>query len=175
MPHTIEPATSGRAKCRGCGQSIAKGELRFGERLPNPFADDSEMTLWFHIPCAAYKRPESLQEVIGDTGEIDNIEVLKTVIAAGIARHRLPGINGLQLAPSGRSKCRNCHEMIAKEEWRIPLVHFEEGMFSPSGFIHLGCTGDFFETTDVMDRLLFFAAELEEDQIAEVKKVLGSL
>ena len=39
MPHVIEPAASGRAKCRGCGEKIAKGKLRFGERLPNPFGD----------------------------------------------------------------------------------------------------------------------------------------
>ena len=32
-----------------------RGELRFGERLPNPFAE-GEMTVWFHPLCAAYKR-----------------------------------------------------------------------------------------------------------------------
>ena len=34
-------------KCRGCGRPIARGELRFGERLPNAFAE-GEMTVWFH-------------------------------------------------------------------------------------------------------------------------------
>ena len=33
MGHVIEPAASGRAKCRGCGKPIAKNELRLGERL----------------------------------------------------------------------------------------------------------------------------------------------
>jgi len=37
MPHVIEPATSARAKCRGCDLKIDKGELRFGERQPNAF------------------------------------------------------------------------------------------------------------------------------------------
>jgi len=32
----FESATSGRSKCRGCGEVIQRGELRFGERLPNP-------------------------------------------------------------------------------------------------------------------------------------------
>jgi len=174
MPHTIEPATSGRAKCRGCGQAIAKEELRFGERLPNPFAEDSEMTLWFHIPCAAYKRPESLQEVLFEADGVEDLESLEAVIAAGLEHRRLPRINGLQRAPSGRAKCRCCHEMIAKDDWRIPLVYFEEGMFNPSGFIHLGCSGEFFETTDVMERLLFFASALQEDQIVDVRKELGA-
>ena len=39
MPHVIEPAPTGRAKCRGCGEKIGAGELRFGESLPNPFAE----------------------------------------------------------------------------------------------------------------------------------------
>ena len=64
--HVIEPATSGRAKCRGCSQPIAKGELRFGERMPNPYGD-GEMTLWFHLPCGAYKRPEPLLEALEST------------------------------------------------------------------------------------------------------------
>ena len=72
MTHVVEEAKSGRAKCRGCDSPIAKGELRFGEKLPNPFADDSEMTLWFHIRCAAMRRPASFEEVLqhellGDT------------------------------------------------------------------------------------------------------------
>src|SRR5688500_16765560 len=44
VAHIIEPASSGRAKCRSCDQPIAKGELRFGERQPNAFGD-GEMTL----------------------------------------------------------------------------------------------------------------------------------
>jgi poly(ADP-ribose) polymerase-like protein len=67
MSHSIEPATSGRAKCRGCGRPIDKGELRLGEQLPNPYAE-GEMTLWFHPTCAAYKRPEALIEALAVTG-----------------------------------------------------------------------------------------------------------
>jgi hypothetical protein len=63
MPHTIERASSGRAKCRGCGQAIPKDTLRLGERLPNLFADDGgEMTHWYHVACAAYRRPEAFLE-----------------------------------------------------------------------------------------------------------------
>ena len=80
MAHTIEPASSGRARCRGCGKTIAKAELRFGERLPNPFAD-GEMTLWFHLPCAAFRRPESLLEVLADN------ETIQPEDAAGLRRY----------------------------------------------------------------------------------------
>ena len=68
VPHVIEHASSGRAKCRGCGRPIAKGELRFGERQPNAFGE-GEMTLWFHVTCAAYARPESFLEIAATAGD----------------------------------------------------------------------------------------------------------
>ena len=70
MAHVFEPASSARSKCRGCGRAIAKGEIRFGERLANPFAE-GEMTHWFHPLCAAYKRPEAMHEAEEKSGEQD--------------------------------------------------------------------------------------------------------
>ena len=61
MTHVIEPASTGRAKCRGCGEKIARGKLRFGERGPNPFGD-GDATYWFHPTCAACRRPEILSK-----------------------------------------------------------------------------------------------------------------
>ena len=63
VPHLFEPAASGRSKCRGCGQPIKRGELRFGECLPNLFGE-GETTLWFHPLCAAYKRPQPVLEAL---------------------------------------------------------------------------------------------------------------
>ena len=47
--------------------------------------------------------------------------------------------------------------MIVKDEWRIPLVFFEEGMFNSSGYVHVSCAENFFGTADIMNRLLHFA------------------
>src|SRR5256885_15367487 len=63
VSHLFETATSGRSRCRGCAQAIERGELRFGERLPNAFAE-GEMTVWFHPHCAAYKRPEPFLQAL---------------------------------------------------------------------------------------------------------------
>ena len=58
MAHTIEPAKSGRASCRSCRQPIGKGELRFGEDVPNAFSDSGEPSYqWHHLACAAEKKP----------------------------------------------------------------------------------------------------------------------
>jgi hypothetical protein len=37
------------------------------------------------------------------------------------------------------------------------LVYYDEGQFSPSGFIHLACAGSYFETADIAEPLLHFS------------------
>ena len=173
MAHTIEPASSGRAKCRGCGQAIAKGELRFGERLPNPFADDGDMTLWFHPLCAAYKRPESLAEVLEGSG-VDSEEALKAIIDFGIQHPKTHRVNGIQRSPSARARCRSCEEPIVKDDWRIPLVIFDDGMFNASGNVHLSCVTGYFETRDIFDRIRHFETEpLSDEDLAEISDQLN--
>jgi hypothetical protein len=174
MPHVFEPAASGRAKCRGCGQPLAKGELRFGERLPNPFAE-GEMTHWFHPACAAYKRPDALLEGLRDAGHAllaDRADLERRAHAA-LAAKRLPRIDGAERASSGQAKCRQCREPIEKGAWRIRLVFHEEGTFSPGGFIHAGCRVDYFETGEIVEQVLHFSAALSEEERAALKAELG--
>ena len=153
MPHVIEPAPTGRAKCRGCGSAIQKDELRFGERIPNPFADEGEATLWFHLVCGAYKRPEPLLEAL-DAAEDDvpDPERLAALARVGLEHHRLPRLDAAERSPTGRASCRSCRTKIAKGAWRFRLVFFEDGRFEPSGFVHAGCAASYFGTADVLDR-----------------------
>ncbi|MBD3648668.1 MAG: hypothetical protein HUJ31_14720 [Pseudomonadales bacterium] len=174
MTHTVEPAKSGRSKCRGCKRPIDKGELRFGERLPNPFADDGDMTLWFHLWCGAWRRPASFAEMLD---EIDpapaDLEAMRQAVEAGKEHHRLERICGVEPAPSGRARCRSCREPIAKDGWRIALEFFEEGMFNPAGYVHPGCASAYFETIDLIDRLVWFNDNLSDDQIRDLKSKIG--
>ena len=171
MPHTIEEAKSGRSKCRGCKKPIEKGALRFGERLPNPFADDSEMTLWFHIICGAMCRPVSFEEMLEDPLLIEK-EKLRELVAQGVAHYRLARIAGVEKASSSRAKCRHCREPIAQADWRIPLMFFEEGMFNSSGFIHVSCGPEYFGTAALLPRLAHFHGELAEDELEELAGLL---
>lgn len=173
VAHVIELAASGRSKCRGCGEPIAKDTLRLGERLPNPFAD-GEMTFWYHLICAAYKRPETLLETVAQTqSSVDDRETLEREAKRGIDHRRLPRINGVNRSPSARARCRSCREPITKDTWRIPLVFFEEDQFNPSGFVHVRCCADYFETTDVIDRLKHYSSDLSEEDLAELRTELG--
>jgi len=171
MPHLFEFAPSGRSKCRGCGQAIAKGELRFGERLPNPFAE-GEMTHWFHPLCAAYKRPEPMIEALGAEGvDVADRDKLERAARGSLALRRLPRIDGAERA-KGQAMCRHCREPIPKGEWRIRLTFYDEGQFSGGGFIHLRCIKDYFETTDILEQVLHFSRGLSADDRSELSAAM---
>jgi hypothetical protein len=173
MPHVLEPAASGRSRCRGCARPIARGEIRFGERLPNPFAD-GEMTLWFHPVCAAFKRPEPLLATLAEAAQaLPDRESLERIARRGVAHRRLPRIDGAGRAPSGQARCRECRQPIERGAWRIRLVYYEEGQFSPSGFVHLECRNRYFETDDVREPVLHFSADLGEAERRELASTLA--
>jgi hypothetical protein len=183
MAHVIEAASSGRAKCRSCDQPIAKGELRFGERQPNAFGE-GEMTLWFHLPCAAYSRPEPFLETQGappgDGGAEaggsatqaavpePQREQLVSAARFGIEHRRVPRLHGAERATSGRAHCRSCRELINKGTWRLPLVFFEDYRFNPGGYLHARCARSYFETTEILDRVRHFSPELGDTELAEI-------
>lgn len=171
MPHVLEVAASGRAKCRGCAQPITRGTLRFGERVPNSYAE-GETTLWYHPLCAAYKRPEALLEALpAAPPELVDMDLLERAARASASHERLPRIAGAERAPTGQARCRHCREAIAKESWRIRLVFYEDGRFAPSGFLHLGCQRAYFEGEDIVPALLHFSPELSEADRQELIRI----
>lgn len=168
MPHLIQPAATSRSKCRGCGERIAAGELRFGESLPNPFAE-GETVHWFHVECGAFKRPEPFLQALEARPEpVEDAERLEAEARRGLAHRRLPRIDGAERDPSGRAQCRSCRQAISKGAWRISLVFHEEGQFSPAGSLHLGCAPAYFETSDVLGRLRRFSKGLSEADLGEI-------
>jgi hypothetical protein len=174
MPHLIQAATTGRAKCRGCGQPLAAGSLRFGESLPNPFGE-GETTHWFHLDCGAYKRPEPFLEALAAAGApIEDGERLSAEAQRGVAHRRLPRINGAERSPSGRAQCRSCRTAIEKGAWRIPLVFHEEGRFADAGFVHARCARAYFETPDVLGRIRHFAPGLGGADLAQLESELAA-
>ena len=166
MAHVIEPASSGRAKCRSCDQPIPKGELRFGERQPNAFGE-GEMTLWFHLPCAAYARPEPFLETEGAAAG-EGVEPLLAAARFGIEHRRVPRLHGAERATSGRAHCRSCRELIGKGDWRLSLVFFEDYRFSPGGYIHAYCARNYFDTVELLDRIRHFSPALRDEEVAQI-------
>jgi predicted RNA-binding protein len=62
--------------------------------------------------------------------------------------------------------------LIEKDAWRIALQYFEDGRFSPSGFIHVTCAKEYLETTDIFGRLKHFSPELTEADVNEIRALL---
>lgn len=163
MAHLLEPAASGRSRCRACGGLIARAELRFGERLANLFGE-GEATLWFHPACAAYRRPQAFLEALVGEPELVNRPALEQAAHLGVTHHRLPRIDGAERSPSGRASCRNCREVIVRDSWRIRLVYFEGVRFTPGGYLHPECRLPYFGVDDILERLLHFSRTLSIDE-----------
>jgi hypothetical protein len=172
MPHLIEPAPTGRAKCRACTKAIAKGSLRLGESVPNPYADEegAETMHWYHPVCAAYKRPEAFLKAVEGTNQvIEHRDALEAAAVLGVEHRRVARVDRAERAASGRAACRACKTPIEKGAWRIALDFYEDGRFAPSGFIHLPCAAAYLESTAILDRLRHFSAELTAGDVAEIE------
>ncbi|MEN9579692.1 MAG: hypothetical protein RJA70_2701 [Pseudomonadota bacterium] len=168
QPARVEPAPTGRAKCRACGDNIAKGELRLGENINNPFTD-GVTTIWFHLDCATYRRPEPLVALQGsDLPKAPELEALLAEARLGVTFPRLTRIAKVERSPSGRAKCRQCRLPIAKGLLRFQLEIFEEARFQSIGFIHLQCQRAYFGAQPSMDRLRRPLAGAGPEDIAEV-------
>ena len=174
MANIIEAAKTGRSKCRGCGQLIAAGSDRLGERVPNPFDDEGgEKTDWFHLACAAFMRPETFLVTVADTAAtIPDRARLENEAKLGVKFRRLPRATKVERAPSGRAACRACKKTIDKDTWRIALMYYEDGRFAPSGSIHVSCIPEYIETADVMGRLRHFTPSLTDADVAEIQSLL---
>jgi len=174
MAHLFEPATSGRSKCRGCARPIQRGELRFGERVPNLFGG-GETTLWFHPLCAAYKRPEPVLEALaGASGSVPDRESLERAAVGSAANKRLQRIDGAERSPSAKASCRSCHQPIARESWRIRVVFYEEGRFAPGGYVHLACRRSYFETDEILSQVLEFSPDLSDADREELIRLFDA-
>jgi len=173
VPDSIQAAPTGRAKCRGCGNAIAKGELRFGETGPNSFGE-GEATSWFHLACSALMRPEKLQPVLeATTAELPERAWLAETARVGVEHHRLPRLVRAERASSGRAHCRSCRELIAKGDWRFALQMFEEGRPTPIGTIHVTCAEAYFGTADVLERARRLTPDLSDPELADLRKALS--
>jgi hypothetical protein len=183
MSDRLERAASGRARCRGCGAAIAKDTLRFGEELPrsSSAAEDATSVFWFHLRCAAHRRPEKLAQLLRARDAADpppepvpDRDALLADAELALAHPRLARIAGAERASSGRARCRHCHEPIAQGQWRIRLGAFAEtGFPEPLGFLHTGCIGAYFGLTDIAARVQQASPGLSDEDRAALDTVLA--
>lgn len=174
MPDVLEPAPSGRAKCRACGDTIPKGELRYGEEVTNPFTEGLT-TIWFHLDCGALRRPDKTRALLLEsTATILDREALMAEAELAIAHPRLCRIARAERAPSGRAHCRHCKELIQNGSLRFALEIFDEGRFNPMGYLHVGCSRDYFSVIPSPRRLARPSRALDEAARSELEASLAA-
>ena len=150
MANVIEEAKSGRASCRTCKKVIAKGELRLGVEAANAFGDTPSMQ-WHHLPCAAQKLPAELGEALkAYVGDVPDREALDAAMAEAIksGKAKPGGFPYTDKAPTGRAKCMQCEEPIAKESLRVAVERELEvgaGQQRSAGYLHPKCVAAYLE------------------------------
>jgi hypothetical protein len=134
------------------------------------------MTHWFHLACAAFRRPQPFLETLDATTNtidasavtIEGRDLLAHEARLGVAHRRLPRVSTADRAPTARANCRACKAAIEKGAWRIALVYYEDGRFVPSGFMHITCVEAYLETTEILSRVAHFSPALSEADLAEI-------
>lgn len=143
--YVIEPARSGRAKCKTCRRPIPKDALRLGILIEGPYGTGY---LWHHIKCAAKRHLPRLEEAYAQRSWADGVEVPSLDSLAALAdkdakkkaeRKQAPHA---EPAPTGRAACKACGEPIPKGSFRVVMVRRVEFgnqvRHSPVN-IHPGC------------------------------------
>ena len=144
MANVIEEAKSGRASCRTCKKTIAKGELRLGVEVQTQFSDTPSMQ-WHHVLCAAAKLPAELKEALAAyEGEVPNRAELDQAMEEAIKKGgaKPGGFPYTDRAPTGRAKCMQCDAAIEKGSFRVAVEReVDTGSFATrgAGYLHPRC------------------------------------
>jgi hypothetical protein len=113
-------------------------------------------------------------QALGTEFDVPDRPVLEAAANRCVTHHRLPRIDAAERTPSGRANCRCCHGPIPGGSWRIRLVFFEEGRFSPGGFLHVACRVPYFGIDDILDQLLHFSRELSLEEREDLRRACQS-
>jgi len=168
----IEVSPSGRASCRGCKKAIAKGELRFAEPYVIP-GMEAEGTRYFHLMCAASKAPAGLQQALASyQGEVPERAALEEAMKKGPAKggRSGPALPSADKAPTGRAKCIQCGEAIAKDTWRVAVEReVDTGTFvtKGAGYMHPGCALGWARENAVADTEAWIGSILKNSDLPE--------
>ena len=181
MANHIEEAKSGRASCRTCKKTIDKGALRLGIEAANAFGDTPSMQ-WHHLPCAAGKLPAELKEALAAyAGEVANRAELEQAMAEAYQKGNAKpgGFPYTDRAPTGRAKCMECSEPIAKDTFRIAVereIEVGATVQRGAGYMHPKCVVAHLEKGDGdKDELIIALTNNSRLPEADLATVIGAI
>jgi ribosomal protein L37AE/L43A len=181
MANLIEEAKSGRASCRTCKKTIAKGELRLGVEVQTQFSDTPSMQ-WHHVLCAAQKLPTELKEALDAyTGDVPNRAELDQAMedAAKKVAAKPAGFPYIDHAPTGRAKCMQCGEPIEKGSFRVAVereVDTGRMVTRSAGYLHPGCVAENLENVGgSLEELIAAITTNSKLPASELETALGGI
>ena len=151
----IEPAKSGRSKCRECQEKIQKDILRVG--IPYPFTTPKGEVItsyrYYHLECTpSYSIPDVISALKEKPLEDDDqqneiLEQLKQKFEKSPSKGSRSGPRRsypfIERSKSSRGKCKQCDMKIEKSELRVAeptLVELDDDRkFTSNHYFHINC------------------------------------
>jgi len=153
-----EGARSSRSKCKTCRRKIDKGALRLGILIEGPYGTGY---LWHHLTCAARRRSGDVEQAYADEAwkqakeppkKLPSLDKLRALgEAAEKRREERKALPYVEPSPSGRARCKQCNELIAKDSMRVVLgreVEFGNQVRVGPVNVHPACVADALEVED---------------------------
>jgi poly [ADP-ribose] polymerase len=178
MAHMIEAAKTSRASCRTCKKPITKGELRFGEEVPNAFAPGEMTYNWHHLPCAAQKKPSALKQALEANGiEVPNKDELLQTIQVSAKSEKPSTLPYAEHAPTARALCPRCGGKIEKGDVRVAIpAEADAGAFMSTAprYVHPGCaaeqTGE--DPVELFEKIKANSLNLDESELKSLAEAM---
>jgi len=156
--YVIEGARSSRSRCKTCRRKIDKGGLRLGILIEGPYGIGY---MWHHLKCAARRQFEHVQEAYREEAwnnakevpaKVPGLETLaKEQQKSEEKRQAKKDLPHMQIDPSGRAKCKHCHETMEKGSVRVALgrgVYFGNQVRVAPIHVHPHCVAGELEKED---------------------------
>jgi hypothetical protein len=188
--YVIEGARSARSRCKTCRRAINKGLLRLGVLIEGPYGTGY---LWHHLICAARRRFEMVEAAYEAEAwkaakqppeEIPSLDSLQKLREDAEERRKSrKTIPYAEIAPTGRSKCKQCGKPIDQGDLRVVLgrgVTFGSQVRTSPVVVHPECVAAELGNEDCTTRpeglgaaLSANSPELSAEQLAALAGRLG--
>jgi len=148
--------------------------MRFGEQVENAFGEGLA-THWFHLMCAAEKRPEKLAAAVATyTDELPERATLDSVIRSGIDNPKLTTVRRGERASSGRARCQHCRELIEKGALRVAVEREEESAMAALSYVHAKCAPEYLGSSGLFEKLRRTSPDLSQQDLSELSELVGA-
>ncbi|UCF67254.1 MAG: hypothetical protein JSV80_15980, partial [Acidobacteriota bacterium] len=191
-PYVIEKARSSRSRCKTCRRTIPKDGLRIGLLIEGPYGTGY---LWHHLGCAARRLFDRVEEAYelkaweqakAPPGQLPSLDELRKLRdTAEQSRQKRAQLPYVQVAPSGRAKCKHCEQLIDKGALRVVLgreVRFGDQVRVGPIAVHPRCVAAELQADDcatraegLLDALRENSQAISAEQIDAVAAEIGDL